>query len=114
MAWFGDGIARHRRPQKSYVFVEIIQRDKCAVPFRPFTHSPVTAMPPRQHFDSPSSPMHTLQVGVKANAIDEAATVASQQHRDPGIAVVVERIAEHRGLQGLIDALLSTFNRAAL
>ena len=114
MAWFGDGVARHRRPQKGYVFVEIIQRDECAVLFSPFPHPAVTAMSPGQHLDSPFSPVHTLQVGVKADAVDEAATVARQQYRDPRIAIVVESIAQHCGLQGLIDALFATLNRAAL
>ena len=70
-------------------------------------------MPPRQHFDSPPQAVHTLQVGVKADAVMKAAAVSGQHDRDPGISVVVQRIAQHRGLQGLIHALFPACHCAA-
>ena len=106
-------LTRHRWLQEGYAVVEIIQCDELAIPLRPFPHPAVAAMPPGQHFDSPLAPVHTLQVSVKADAVDKAASVSGQQYRDTGIPVVVEGITQHRGLQGLIYPLLPALHRAA-
>ena len=50
---------------------------------------------------------------MKADTIGKAATVAGKQHGDAGVAVVVERIAQHGGLQQLVHALLAALKGAA-
>ena len=115
VAWRGsaDGLAWGRRLQEGYAVVEVVEGDEYALFLRPFPHPAVAAVTPRQHLDPPSTAAHSLQVGVETHAVGKAAAVAGEQHGNAGVPVVVERIPEHRGLQGLVYALFPALQRAA-
>ena len=45
---------------------------------------------------------------METDPVVEFRSIASEHHGDAGIAVVVDSVAQHYGLQGLVDALFST------
>ena len=57
--------------------------------------------------------MHALEIRVEAHAINEAAAVSGQQYRDAGISIVIESVAQNRGLQSLIHAMFPAVQRLA-
>ena len=64
-------------------------------------------MSPRKDLDAPIPASHAFQVSVKAYAVIKPGTISGKQNRYSGVAVVIERIAQHHGLQGLVYALFS-------
>ena len=95
----GDRLARLWRFEEGDAVVEIIERNKDAFFFRPFSHPAIAAMTPRQDLDPPPSAAHPPQVRIEANTIGKAAAVAREQHDNTGVSVIVQCIAQHCGLQ---------------
>ena len=50
--------------------------------------------------------MHPLQIGMESAAIGKTSSITTEEHGNARVAIVVDGITEHGGLQRLVHTLL--------
>lgn len=98
---------RWRRFEKRNAVVIVVEGNEDAVLSGPFPHPASTAVPPGQNFDSPASNAHALEVCVETCPFRKPAAVAGEEHRSARVAVEIEAVTQHLGLEQLVNALLT-------
>ena len=92
--------------QIGHTGIKIIQSNEAALLFSPLPHAVIATVTPRQDFDLPSLLVHPLQIGMESAAIGKTNSIPTEEHGNARVAIVVDGITEHGGLQRLVHTLL--------